>query len=66
MVEKVLVENGHYQVAKAYITYRKRKEEIRNKKNKNLGYLFAFNKSDLQAGYGIYGFCDIINKKQRR
>ena len=32
LVEKVLVENGHYQVAKAYITYRKKKEEIRKEK----------------------------------
>ncbi|MCS7093949.1 MAG: adenosylcobalamin-dependent ribonucleoside-diphosphate reductase [Candidatus Aenigmarchaeota archaeon] len=32
LVEKVLVENGHYKTAKAYITYRKKKEEIRNEK----------------------------------
>jgi len=32
LVEKVLVKSGNYEVAKAYITYRKKKEEIRNEK----------------------------------
>jgi ribonucleoside-diphosphate reductase alpha chain len=32
LVEKVLVKNGNYEIAKAYITYRKKKEEIRNEK----------------------------------
>jgi len=32
LVEKVLVKSGNYEVAKAYITYRKKKEEIRREK----------------------------------
>jgi ribonucleoside-diphosphate reductase alpha chain len=32
LVEKVLVKSGNYEIAKAYITYRKKKEEIRNEK----------------------------------
>jgi len=32
LVEQVLVKSGSYEVAKAYITYRKKKEEIRNEK----------------------------------
>jgi ribonucleoside-diphosphate reductase alpha chain len=32
LVEKVLVKNGNYEVAKEYITYRKKKEEIRREK----------------------------------
>ena len=32
IVEKVLVENGHYKTAKAYILYRKRHEELRDMK----------------------------------
>lgn len=32
IVEEVLVKNGHYEIAKEYITYRKKKEETRNKK----------------------------------
>lgn len=33
MVEKVLIENGHYRTAKAYILYRKQREKIRETKN---------------------------------
>ena len=32
LVEQVLVKSGNYEVAKAYITYRKKKEEIRKEK----------------------------------
>jgi ribonucleoside-diphosphate reductase alpha chain len=32
LVEQVLVKSGNYEVAKAYITYRKKKEEIRREK----------------------------------
>jgi ribonucleoside-diphosphate reductase alpha chain len=32
LVEEVLVKSGNYEVAKAYITYRKKKEEIRREK----------------------------------
>jgi ribonucleoside-diphosphate reductase alpha chain len=32
IVERVLVKSGNYEVAKAYITYRKKREEIRNEK----------------------------------
>ncbi len=40
LVEKVLVENGHYKTAKAYITYRKMKEEIRKEKVALLGEFY--------------------------
>jgi len=40
LVEKVLVENGHYKTAKAYITYRKYKEEIRKEKIALLGKFY--------------------------
>ncbi len=40
IVEKVLVENGHYKTAKAYITYRKKKEEIRKEKIALLGEFY--------------------------
>lgn len=39
-VEKVLVEKGHYKTAKAYITYRKMKEEIRKEKIALLGEFY--------------------------
>ncbi|MCD6381710.1 MAG: adenosylcobalamin-dependent ribonucleoside-diphosphate reductase [Candidatus Aenigmarchaeota archaeon] len=40
IVEKILVENGHYQTAKAYITYRKEKERIRKEKIALLGKFY--------------------------
>ncbi len=40
LVEKVLVEHGHYRTAKAYITYRKMKEEIRKEKIALLGEFY--------------------------
>ena len=40
LVEKVLVENGHYKTAKAYITYRKYKEQIRKEKIALLGKFY--------------------------
>ncbi len=40
IVEQVLVENGHYKTAKAYITYRKYKEEIRKEKIALLGKFY--------------------------
>ncbi len=40
IVEQVLVENGHYKTAKAYITYRKQKEEIRKEKIALLGKFY--------------------------
>ena len=33
IVEKVLIENGHARTAKAYILYRKQREEVRNFQN---------------------------------
>ena len=40
LVEKVLVEQGHYKTAKAYITKRKMKEEIRKEKITLLGEFY--------------------------
>ncbi len=58
-VEKVLVEHGHYKTAKAYITYRKMKEEIRREK---IAFLGEFYEEKIAKRFSVNAIRLMVNR----